>query len=156
MKNIILASAILAFGTFGTVSPAFAHEADCPYCKIKLVQNTKDQDNEVVVKFGNKKIEYRCIYCVLADEKKLTGDLIVYAPSESVGKPIILKRTNGTWSAPEGTVFLNAFRRHRECAGNSRTFTSKSAFDKYVAANNVSNAKALTLKEMLTEAAKKK
>lgn len=155
MKNIILASAILAFGTFGTVSPAFAHEADCPYCKIKLVQNTKDQDNEVVVKFGNKKIEYRCVYCVFADQAKLKGDLVVYAPSEAAGKPVIIKRTNGTWSAPEGTVFLNTFRRHKDCAELSRTFSSKSAFDKYVSANKVSNAKALTLKEMLAEVAKK-
>ncbi|HRD32523.1 MAG TPA: hypothetical protein PLS15_12645 [Fimbriimonadaceae bacterium] len=154
MKNLIIATSLLALGTLGAVSPALVHEAECPYCKLKLVQNTNAKDNEVVVRFGNKKIEYRCIYCVFADQKKLTGDLIVYAPSEAAGKPVLVRRTGGNWTAPEGTVFLNAFRRHQECAGLSRTFSSKSAFDRYVAANNVANAKALTLKEMLAEVAK--
>ncbi|MBX3114167.1 MAG: hypothetical protein KF836_06335 [Fimbriimonadaceae bacterium] len=155
MKNTILSLILLATATFGLVVPAKAHEADCPYCKTKLVQNTKDQDNEVVVKYGNKKIEYRCVYCVFADQKKFSSDLVVYAPSESVGKPIILKRTDGKWSAPDGTLFLNTFKRHKDCAEQSRAFTSKQAFDKYVAANNIANAKALTLEEMLKEVAKK-
>lgn len=155
MKNKILSLVLLTTATFGMVVPAFAHDADCPFCKTKLVQNTKTQDNEVVVKFGNKKIEYRCVYCVFADQKKFSGDLVVYAPSETVGKPIILKRTSGKWSAPDGTVFLNTFRRHVDCAEQSRAFTSKSALEKYAKANNVASAKALTLDEMLKEASKK-
>jgi len=155
MKQTLLTLVLLVTVAFGAVTPAIAHEADCPYCKMKLVQNTKEMDNEVVVKIGNKRIEYRCIFCVLKDQKKFTGDLTVYAPSETVGKPVILKRTAGKWSTLEGTVFLNAFKKHAECAELSRTFSSKAAFDKYVTKNEIANAKALTLEEMLKEVAKK-
>jgi hypothetical protein len=86
----------------------------------------------------------------------LKGDLIVYAPSEKVGEPVVLKRTAGEWSAPEGTVFLNAFKRHKDCALESRAFTSRAAFDKYVAAKGIGNAKPLTLTELQAEVAKKK
>lgn len=152
----LMAALLLLGGTFAITSTASAHEGDCPYCKLKLVQNTKDEDNEVVVKFGNKRIEYRCVYCVVADQAKLKGDLIVYAPSDKAGSPVILKRTNGTWSAPEGTLFLNTFKRHKTCAAESRTFSSKANFDKYVKAKSIEGAKALTLTEFLAEAAKKK
>jgi hypothetical protein len=128
---------------------AFSHEGDCPYCKMPLVQNSKDQDNEVVVKFGNKRIEYRCVYCVIKDQKRYKIDLVVYAPSEKVGEPVVLKRTAGKWSAPEGAIFLNTFKKHSECAELSRAFSSRSAFDKYVADKKVVDAKPLTLTEFI-------
>lgn len=128
---------------------AFSHEGDCPYCKMPLVQNTKDQDNEVVVKFGNKRIEYRCIYCVFKDQKRYKSDLVVYAPSEKVGEPVVLKRTEGKWSAPEGAVFLNTFKKHSDCAELSRAFSSKAAFEKYVADKKILDAKPLTLAEFI-------
>lgn len=142
---------VTALGSFGLPSIAAAHEADCPYCKLSLVQNTETQDNEVVVKFGNKKIEYRCIYCVFKDQKRYKADLIVYSPSEKVGEPVVLKRIAGTWSAPEGAVFLNMFKKHVDCAQLSRSFTNKEAFDAYVKANNVKDAIALTLEQFLAE-----
>lgn len=142
--------AILAvIGTVGMSSMAMAHETPCPYCKLKVVQNTKDQDNEVTVKVGNKRIEYRCVYCVMKDQKKYSGDLIVYAPSEKKGEPVILKRTDGKWTAPEGTVFLNGFKKHADCAELSRAFTSKAAMEKYAAIHNVSEAKGLSLAEFI-------
>ena len=143
MKRIIFALLIM-ISAF-----AFSHEGDCPYCKMPLVQNTKDQDNEVVVKFGNKRIEYRCIYCVFKDQKRYKSDLIVYAPSEKVGEPVVLKRTDGKWSAPESAVFLNTFKKHSECAELSRAFSSKAAFEKYVADKKVVDAKPLTLTEFI-------
>jgi hypothetical protein len=58
------AVALLLLGALTlTSTPLLAHEGDCPFCKLRLVQNTKDADNEVVVKFGAKRIEYRCVYC---------------------------------------------------------------------------------------------
>lgn len=145
----ILALFLIAAAMAVSILPASAHDADCPFCKLKLVQNTDKQDNEVVVKFGNKRIEYRCVYCVFADQKRYKSDLIVYAPSEKVGEPIVLKRTGGAWSAPDGTVFLNTFKKHKECAGQSRAFRSKAALESYAKANGIENAKHLTLKEML-------
>lgn len=152
LKNILAMLAIV--GIFAISSTASAHEADCPYCKLKLVQNTKELDNEVVLKYGNKKIEYRCVYCVFKDQGRYKGDLIVYAPSEKVGEPVVLKRTDGKWSAPEGTVFLNTFKKHVDCASLSRAFSSKEALDKYVKANDVKEAKALTLTEFIAAVTK--
>lgn len=134
-------------GTLGLAPIASAHEGDCPYCKMKLVQNTKEQDNEVVLKMGNKRIEYRCMYCVIKDQGRYKGDLVVYAPSEKVGEPVVLKRTGGKWAAPEGAVFLNTFKKHADCAALSRAFSSKAAFDAYVVKHKVEGAKALTFAE---------
>lgn len=138
----------------GMSSMAMAHEGDCPYCKLKLVQNTKDQDNEVVLKVGNKRIEYRCLYCVIKDQKRYKGDLVVYAPSEKKGEPIILKRTAGKWTAPEGTVFMNSFKKHADCSALSRAFSSKAALNKYASANGHTGVKALTLAEFIEAVAK--
>lgn len=150
LQNFSKSLALLAiFGMVGLTSIASAHEADCPYCKLKLVQNTKTQDNEVVVKVGNKRIEYRCLYCVIKDQKRYKGDLVVYSPSEKVGEPVLLKRTGGKWTAPEGAVFLNTFKKHADCAALSRAFSSKAAFDKYVKENKVADAKALTLAQLI-------
>ena len=133
-----------------TAASTPAHEGDCPYCKMKLVQNTKDQDNEVVVKFGNKRIEYRCVYCVIKDQGRYKMDLIVYAPSEKVGEPVVLKRTAGKWTAPEGSVFFNTFTKHASCAELSRAFSTKEAFAAYAKKHCAETAKPLTLEEFLT------
>jgi len=148
---LISATAALVFSS----QPGQAHEADCPYCKIKLVQNTKDSDNEVVVRYGNKRIEYRCIYCVIADQNRLKSDLIVYSPSEIVGKPILLRRTAGEWSGPESAVFLNKLKGHETCAMTARAFTNLAAFDKYVADHKIEGAKPLSLKEFIDAVSKK-
>ncbi len=142
---------------------ALAHEIPCPLCGMKVVQATKIQDNEVVLRFGKKRIEYRCVYCALADAKKYDGDLFVYAPSETKGKPVILARTAGKWGvveakdgklAPkEGAVFLNAFDSHKDCAALSRAFHDRAGFDAYKA--KAKDAKPLTLDEMLQKAAVK-
>ena len=149
-KLISLSLTFLALlSTVGMPAVSLGHEGDCPYCKMPLVQNSKDQDNEVVVKFGNKRIEYRCVYCVIKDQKRFKSDLIVYAPSEKVGEPVVLKRIDGKWSAPEGAVFLNTFKKHSECAELSRAFSSKAACEKYVADKKIIDAKPLSLSEFL-------
>jgi hypothetical protein len=141
VKRIVIALLVLVSAL------AFSHEGDCPYCKLPLLQNTKDQDNEVVVKFGNKRIEYRCLYCVVKDQKRYKTDLIIYAPSEKIGEPVVLKRTEGKWIAPEGAVFLNTFKKHADCAELSRAFSSRAAFDKYVTDKKLIDAKPLNLQE---------
>jgi len=150
LNNLSKSLALLAtFGLLGMSSIASAHETKCPYCKLNVVQNTKTQDNEVAVKMGNKRIEYRCMYCVIKDAGRYKTDLIVYAPSEKVGDPIIIKRTDGKWTAPEGTVFLNSFKKHADCAMLSRAFSSKEALMKFAKDNDGFDAKALTLAEFL-------
>jgi hypothetical protein len=162
MKNSL--SKIVALALLALPALVAAHEVPCPVCGLKVVQSTKTQDNEVVLRYGKKKIEYRCVYCALADAKKYDGDLIVYAPSETKGKPVLLQRAAGKWSVvkeaegklvpEEGVVFINDFKSHAKCAALSRTFHTKEGFDKYVAANKVADAKALTLDEMVAVAGK--
>ncbi len=149
--NILSKSLALfaVIGALGLAPIASAHEGDCPYCKLKLIQNTKEQDNEVVLKTGNKRIEYRCMYCVIKDQGRYKGDLVVYAPSEKVGDPVVLKRAGGKWIAPEGAVFINTFKKHADCAELSRAFSNKTAFDKYVSKNKIEGAKAMTLAELI-------
>ncbi len=121
------------------------HEGDCPYCKLPLVQNTKEMDYEVVVKFGNKKIEYRCVACVIADQGRYTADLIVYAPSEKPGEPVVLKRTKGKWTAPEKAIFVLTLAKHASCAYDARAFSTVEA----------TKAKGLTLDQFLVEVPKR-
>jgi hypothetical protein len=151
-RKSIFVSALLA--AIGISAVAGAHDADCPYCKLKLVQNTKDEDNEVVLKYGNKRIEYRCMYCVMKDQGRYKSDLVVYAPSEKIGEPVVLKRTDGKWTAPSGTVFLNTFMKHMNCAELSRAFTTKDAFSVYAKKHGAETAKALALDEFLALVAK--
>lgn len=145
MKNSLLLSLLL----LSLTSAVSAHDGDCPYCKLPRVQNTKDQDNEVVLKFGNKRIEYRCLFCVIKDQGRYKGDLVVYAPSEKIGEPVILKRVEGKWSAPEEAVFMNSFAKHADCAALSRAFINREGFDAYAAKHEIKDAKPLTLAEFL-------
>lgn len=139
-----------------------AHPVPCPRCGLLVVQATKDRDNEVVLRYGNKRIEYRCVDCALADAKKYGGDLFVYAPSETKGKPVILQRKAGTWSAvrvqgealvpEEGVVFLDAFDKHPQCATLARAFHTVKAFAAYP--DKPKDAQPLTLDALLAKAAK--
>lgn len=154
MKSIFLLLSVLV------PALAAAHPVPCPLCGLKVVQSTERQDNEVVLRFGKKRIEYRCVFCALADAKAYDGDLFVYAPSEVKGKPVILQRKAGVWSAvriegetlvpDEKAVFLNAFSSHKECAALSRAFHSQAGFDAYAAKGK--DAKPLTLEAMLVKA----
>ncbi len=136
----------------GFVPSVRAHEAECPHCELDVVQNTANQDNETALLYGKKRIEYRCVFCAIADaEKSYTGDLTVMAPSETKGKPVAIARAGGQWSAPEGTVFVGKKVKHRYCETGYRAFTSKAAFDAHVKKNKVllKDAKPMTLAEMV-------
>ena len=134
------------------VRPALAHEAKCPVCKLDVVQDTDKLDNEVALKFGRKRIEYRCVYCALTDAKNYKGDITILAPSELKGKPVVLTRTGDKWSVqPETAVFVSQKVNHRSCQLGYRALTNQAAFDKWVHANHdlLKDAKPLTLSEVL-------
>jgi hypothetical protein len=60
-----------------------AHETDCPRCKLPVVQDTATRDNEVALRYGRKRIEYRCVACALAEARtEYKNDLTILAPSE--------------------------------------------------------------------------
>jgi hypothetical protein len=147
-----LAIALGAAAGSPVLRTAQAHEATCPVCKLDVVQDTEKLDNEVALKFGRKRIEYRCVYCALTDAKTYKGDLTILAPSEIKGKPVVLSRKGDEWSVlPETAVFVGHKVNHRSCQLGYRALTTRDAFDKWIHANHdlLRDAKPLTLPEML-------
>lgn len=149
-----LAAAVVAVSSsLVPARPARAHDADCPHCKLKVTQNTATQDNEVPLRYGRKRIEYKCVSCAVADTNNgayKEGDVTILAPSETKGKPIPIARKSGKWSAPAGTVFVGVKASHKICQVTYRAFTSKAAFDDYVKKQaQLKDAKPLTLDQMV-------
>jgi hypothetical protein len=153
-RRILFAGGLAAFivGAGLGIAPAAAHEAKCPICKLDVPQDTPTQDNEVAVRSGRKRIEYRCVGCAFNDAKTYTADISILAPSDVKGKPILLTRTGGKWTAqPESPVFVAAKVPHLRCPLGYRAFTSKASFDAWVRRNHdvVGDAKALSLDQMV-------
>ena len=162
MKNHTRVARRLLAGLFVTtllvpvaaIRPVFAHEAPCPYCGMTITQDTPTQDNEVALKVGRKRIEYKCVYCALADANtEYQGDLSILAPSEKKGEPVMLMREGGKWSAmPAAPYFVSATAlKHKVCQAQARAFTTKDAAQAYIDANKdtLADAKPLTLDEMV-------
>jgi hypothetical protein len=149
--KIVFSAFAAAVMLFGFTTPALAHETDCPYCQLKVVQDTKEQDNEVVLRYGNKRIEYRCVMCAIAQAKsKFKNDLTILAPSNIKGKPVTITRTNGVWATKEEkAVFVFAKGSHTECQDRYRALIDPTDFDAYVANRKYTDAKKLTLKELV-------
>ncbi len=152
-RRWIIAGILAAIAVAGPrLDTARAHEAKCPVCKLDVVQDTDRLDNEVALKSGRKRIEYRCVFCALQDSKSYTGDITILAPSELKGKPVTLARKDGKWTAsPEGAVFVGQKVNHRSCQLGYRALTTRSAFEKWIHANHelLADAKPLTLAEMV-------
>ena len=104
MKNLFLALT-LTVSSLVLSSRALAHEVPCPLCGLKVVQATKAQDNEVVLRFGKKRIEYRCVYCALADAKKLRRRPVRLRALRNEGQardPRPARRASGASSRSDG------------------------------------------------------
>ena len=138
MKNpISRVVAGLLTATFA-ISPVFAHEAPCPYCAMPVTQDTPTQDNEVALKIGRKRIEYKCVYCALSEAKtEFKGDLTISAPSEKKGQPVLIKRRGEAWSVLPATAFFVASPKikHKICQEQARAFSTQDAAKKYAAIN---------------------
>jgi hypothetical protein len=134
-------------------TPASAHDTKCPHCKLAVVQDTKIQDNEVALKFGRKRIEYRCVLCAIAQAKsEFEGDLSIVAPSEIKGERVTLTRKDGKWSViPETAVFIAHKVNHRECEIGDRALTRAAAFQPWMDSHKelLTGAKMLNLAEMI-------
>ena len=154
----LIARGLCAAALSLTSVPSFAHEAPCPYCNMTVTQDTATQDNEVALKIGRKRIEYKCVYCALADAKTAyTGDLSILAPSEKKDEPVKLLRQNGKWSAvtpgaaTDAAFVMAAPIKHKICDRQARAFSSAAAAQQYIDANKavLGDAKPLTLDALL-------
>lgn len=153
MKHSLILSGLLAT-TFLAPTLVFAHEAPCPYCNMKITQDTPAQDNEVALKVGRKRIEYKCVFCALAEAvTEYQGDLSIAAPSEKKGEPVVLKRTADKWTALPATAHFVSRDplKHKMCDMQARAFSTKAAAQAYINAHKdeLADAKPLTLDEMV-------
>src|SRR5262249_45050321 len=118
-----------------------------------VVQDTTQQDNEVALKYGRKRIEYRCVYCALAQAKSdFQGDLTILAPSEIKEKPVVISRTGGKWKVrPETAVVTRPKVNHEQCHTGYRAFSNRSAAEAYLQKHQdvLKDAKPLTLTEFV-------
>ncbi|HEX8236160.1 MAG TPA: hypothetical protein VF600_09410 [Abditibacteriaceae bacterium] len=135
-------------------APLQAHEGDCPLCSLPVVQDTPEQANEVALRYGRKRIEYRCVYCALKEaHTEYSGDLSILAPSEDKSAPVVLKRTNKKWSAdPQNAIFVAQKANHKVCQITYRAFATRVAFDAYAKKHGDlfdKDIKPLTLSQML-------
>lgn len=157
VRSVLAVLAATASLTGPFAASALAHETPCPYCKLTVAQDTATQDNEVALRYGRKRIEYKCVWCALADVNRGTykdSDVTVLAPSEKKSQPVEITRKSGKWGAPAGTVFLSVKASHQICQNTYRAFTSQAAFDAYAKKNAalVKGAAPLTLDQMVASA----
>ena len=152
-RRSFLAAVVLAAAIFPFYS-ASAREADCPYCDRAITQDTATRDNKTVLKYGKKRIEYKCVYCAVSEAKTeySKGDLSISAPSEKKGAPVIIKRVDGKWSAPAGAVFVaDKPLKHKVCQVTARAFTSKRAAESYIKAKKLTTSP-MTLAQLVDAA----
>jgi len=92
----------------------------------------------------------RCLMCARDMAGETPGRAIIRAATEDPGRLLVLiSDEEGNWKSNiKGVVFLEKFGDHPECSEWSRAFTSRAAFEKYVAANpEFKNNKPLSLDE---------
>jgi hypothetical protein len=92
----------------------------------------------------------RCLMCARDMAGETPGRAIIRAATEDPGRLLVLiSDEEGNWKSNiKGVVFLEKFGDHPECSEWSRAFTSRVAFEKYVAANpEFKNSKPLSLDE---------
>jgi len=108
------------------IRPALAHQAPCPYCNMTVADA-----NAAVLSAGRKRIEYKCVYCALAEAKTeySSGNISISAPTEKAGHPVTLRRTANRWSAAPASAYFvaPAHIKHRICQAQARAFTTKAA-----------------------------
>lgn len=149
-RTVGLLTALVAVVGLTTTAPA--HEAPCPLCGQNITQDTKEQDNEVVLKSGRKRIEYKCVYCALSEaHSDYKGDVTILAPSEKKGEPVKIERKDGKWAVlPETAYFVSSEKmKHKVCQEQARAFTTKSSAETYAKKHGV---KVLTLAQMVESA----
>jgi hypothetical protein len=124
--------AAVSVGLLGAAqAPGVAHEAKCPVCKLDVPQDTAQADNEVILRYGRKRIEYRCAYCAVLDSKSFEGDLSVLVPSEKKAAPMLIARKAGKWSiTPESAVFAASKPDHAQCPVIYRGYSSVEAYQR--------------------------
>ena len=120
-------------------------QTPCAHCAMPIPRG-----DAVGVEMGGKKVMVRCMLCARDLAAQSPGAARVTGPTEDPARPLaMVSNDRGEWTSnlPD-VVFLEVEGDHALCNRWSRAFTSRGAFDVYVAAHpEYKDAKPLTLAE---------
>jgi len=131
--------------------------AECHHCSMPLPQAEESWKASSVTAQGVT-MRMRCALCARDFSVETPGSAILHIATEDPARPIILitDEKGDYWTRSKDAVFLEAEASHTGCNDWSQGFTSKAAFDRFVAANpKYRGAKALTLAEWWQHEGKK-
>jgi hypothetical protein len=122
---------------------------DCAHCSMPLPEGEAAWQAATVTAEGWS-MRVRCALCARDMAAQVKGRAILRVPTEDPHRKLVLisdERGNLT-GAPPGAVFLEVEAGHAGCAGWSRAFTSRAAFNAYVRENpRLTDAQPLTLEQ---------
>lgn len=107
---------------------------ECAHCSIALPEG---QPWGATVFADGWTMTVRCLMCARDMSSETPGRAIIRAATEDPNRLLVLiSDEEGNWTTNiKDVVFLEKFAEHPECSAWSRAFTSRAAFDTYVAAN---------------------
>lgn len=130
---------------------------ECHHCSMPL-QEGKDAWQSSAVSAQGITMRVRCALCARDWSAETQGSSILHLATEDRYRPVVVfaDEKGDYWSKDTGAVFLEQEASHAGCSEWSQAFTSRAAFDRFVAANpKYKGAKALTLKEWWEKEGKK-
>ena len=146
MRNFKWLALVVLLSSASSTRSVQAH-GECEYCSLEVLG-----DSEVELKNAGKTVDYRCVYCALAQAKKFKGNLFIKAPLETKGKWVTISRTSGKWSSSVPNVLFVAKKAsHVHCQTTYRAISSRKAYDAYLKKNKalVGGTVSRTLTQML-------
>jgi hypothetical protein len=123
---------------------------ECHHCSMPLTDDPKKQWTLSSVTADGWTMRVRCALCARDMSAETKGRAVLHLATEDPNRPVVLisdEQGNLTGGDP-GVVFLEQEASHAGCSEWSQAFTSRAAFEKFVAENpKYKGAKALTLAE---------
>ena len=149
MKVAMLLLGITALSGAAANAHNHGQGVECAYCEIDVAPA-----DVVTMTHAGKVHKYKCVYCALdeAQGKYKSGNVVVSAPSEKKGKPVVIRRVGGKWISPAGASFVGPAKlRHPICHIQYRAFTSRAAAQAHIAKNKkmLGNVQPLSFAQVL-------
>ncbi|GAB4462516.1 MAG: hypothetical protein OHK0029_29510 [Armatimonadaceae bacterium] len=130
--------------------------AECHHCSMPLPEGKEAWRASTVTAYGVT-MRVRCALCARDFSAESIGSSVLHLATEDPEKPVVLvaDERGDYWTTNPDAVFLEQEASHGTCHRWSQAFTSKAAFDRYVAAHpEYRNARALSLKDWWEQAGK--
>ncbi|MBC8103462.1 MAG: hypothetical protein H7Z41_12865, partial [Cytophagales bacterium] len=121
---------------------------ECHHCSMPLPEGKEAWKASSVTAQGIT-MRVRCALCARDWSAETQGSSILHLATEDPSRPVVVIADDrgDYWTSATGAVFLEQEASHAGCSEWSQAFTSRAAFDAFIAANpERKGAKALTLK----------